>query len=220
MAEQKTKAYAVTENYENNGGIIYAKNSVTARRIGVNEYADGEFSDVTCRRAPWADIYHGKELPAGIMINEGWHFECSGCGITIDHDYLWETDRHHEDVIGHQNSLIYCDAVCEASYNLERAKCQKSEKRWMRRFSKIVKSRFPDSNPIHTHAYARLNKNGFAIIQEIEVEFDFPDRKFRLASLSWRKRDMYKNPFPKPQYRCSYGDVDAFERYAKATRNA
>lgn len=46
------KAYSVTEEYENTGGIIFAEHNIVARRIGASEYADGDFHAVTCRRAP------------------------------------------------------------------------------------------------------------------------------------------------------------------------
>ena len=55
----KMKAYAVTEEDENTGGIIYAEHNIVARRLGANEYADGEIAYVSCRRAPWADEYYG-----------------------------------------------------------------------------------------------------------------------------------------------------------------
>jgi hypothetical protein len=45
------KAFAVTEHDENTGAVIFAKHDIVARRIGADEYADGELSYVSCRRA-------------------------------------------------------------------------------------------------------------------------------------------------------------------------
>lgn len=115
------KAYAVLEEYENTGSVIYASSAVAARRIGANEHADGDFSAVSCKRAPWADKYRDEGLPISVMVENGWHFDCMSCGRRIDSDYLWETDRLPEDIVGHQYSSAYCDAVCEAREMLARA---------------------------------------------------------------------------------------------------
>lgn len=213
-ADCPPKAFAVLEEDENTGGIVYAKSAVAARRLGADEYADGDFSAVSCRRAPWADDYHDKPLPVSIMVEAGWHFECGGCGCRIDEDYLYDTGRMPEDVVGVQHSAVYCDAVCEATYALHRAKCKRLETRWLRRFAKIVKARFPDAKPKHAHAYARSRADGRLQIAQVSVEFDFPGRKYAMAQLAWREKTCWEKTYPKPAFTCSAGDKGAFEKYA------
>jgi len=208
------KAYAVLEEFENTGGIVYAKSAIEARRIGANEYADGDFSAVSCKRAPWADRYIGKGLPIHIMVENGWHFDCQGCGRRIDSDYLWETDRQPEDIVGHQHSACYCDAVCEARETLDRAERKRLENRWLRRFAKIVKRRFPDAAPTHRHAYCERDANGRLRIGQVSVEFDFPGRQYSLAQLRWDRDSSWKADSRKPSWSCSSGDREAFEAYA------
>ena len=215
----QAKAYAVTEEDEGTGGIIYAKHNIVARRIGANEYAGGEFAYVSCHRAPWADAYADVVLPVSVMIENGWHFECSGCGRRIDNDYLWETDRLPEDVIGHQHSAAYCDAVCEARDALDKAQRKRLETRWLRRFAKIVKRRFPDAEPQHAHAYTSRSADGRLSIQQVAVEFDFPGREHGMARLQWRRKDSWEKTQKKPHYTCSAGDKEAFETYAAACKN-
>lgn len=210
------KAFAVLEEYENTGGIIWAKTAVEARRIGADEYADGEFSNVSCRRAPWADPYFGKDLPISEMVAHGWNFECSGCGVRIDSDLLWERDLEYEDIIGHQHSLCFCTAVCEARYNLERAECKRVQTRWLRRFTKIVQRRFPDAKPEHNHAYA-TRRNGVVRLEQVSVAFDFPGREYGLAQLRWDRNSSWQAERKKPYYTCSNGDKAAFETYAAQT---
>src|SRR5687767_14229018 len=41
------RAYAVTEEDEGTGGIIFARHAIVARRAGANEYNGGEFHGVT-----------------------------------------------------------------------------------------------------------------------------------------------------------------------------
>jgi len=211
-------AFAVLEEDENTGGIIYATSAVAARRLGANEYADGDFSYVRCSRAKWADNYFGKALPVSLMIEHGWHFECGGCGRRVDSDMLWERQLEPEDVIGHQHSIVYCDARCEAHGALDRAERDHLQKRWLRRFAKIVKRRFPDADPVHCHAYASRSANRYRLDQ-VTVEFDFPGREYGMATLSWRRPASYeKLKKRKPTWSCSNGDREAFETYAAATR--
>lgn len=210
------KAFAVTEEDEGAGGIIYAKHNIVARRVGANEYAGGEIAYVSCRRAPWADKYAETALPVSVMIENGWHFECAGCGRKIDSDFLWETDRLPEDVIGHQHSAAYCDAVCEAHDALDKAQRKKLETRWLRRFTKIVKRRFPDLHPYHAYAYASRRPDGQLSLRQVAVEFDFPGREHSMARLQWRKKDSWEKTQKKPHYTCSAGDKEAFETYAAA----
>ncbi|AOR78629.1 hypothetical protein BES08_10820 [Novosphingobium resinovorum] len=220
-------AYAVLEEGESTGGVIYARSAIAARREGANEYADGDFSYVTCHRAPWADAYHGKALDVGLMILHGWHFECSGCGGRIDEDMLDEKQIEPDDVIGHQHSAAYCDARCEAGAALEKAQAEHVQKRWLRRFAKIVKRRFPDAVPELKHAYAIL-RDGRHVIEQVTVSFDFPGRQHWPAELTWRRRRDYaggyrrRAPQPhasnKPTWQCASGDREAFEAYAAATK--
>lgn len=210
----KMKAYAVTEEDENTGGIIYAEHNIVARRLGANEYGDGDISYVSCRRAPWADEYYGTGLPISVMVDNGWHFECCGCGQRIDYD----STEYSEDIIGTQHSLVFCDSVCEAYYNLDRAKCKKLETRWVRRFIKIVKRYFPDAQPEYRHAYASRDKDGRYTIRQVSVQFDFPGRKHGMAELSWREKSSWEKEYPKPHFTCSNGDKDAFEAWAVEQR--
>ncbi len=212
-------AYAVLEQNENTGGIIYAQHSVTARRIGANEYANGEFSYVTCTRAPWADPYFDTTLPVSVMILHGWHFECAGCGRRVDEDMIYDRQIHPDDVVGHQHSMVFCDARCEAALALERANCEHLKKRWLRRFAKFAKRRFPASQPVEAHAYASCY-DGKCRIQEVAVEIDFPGRSGALAQLSWRRQSrMRGDPYPKPIWLCSAVDRDVFQAYARSTKS-
>lgn len=106
------EAYAVTENDEGTGAIYFARHAVVARRMGANEYTNGDFSYVTCRRAPWADAYVDKPLPAKVMVDHGWHFECHGCGKRIDDDMPYEHGMPIEGIIGSQHSAVYCCGKC------------------------------------------------------------------------------------------------------------
>lgn len=225
--EKPMLAYAVLEENESTGGMIYARSAVAARRLGANEYADGDFSYVTCHRAPWADSYSEKPIPVGLMILHGWHFECSHCGGRIDEDMLDDKQIEPDDVIGVEHSAAYCDARCEAGAALTKAQAEHVQKRWLRRFARIVKRRFPDAVPVLKHAYASL-RDGRHVIQEVTVAFDFPGQQHWPAELTWRRKSDYNGSYrhrgvppyrsTKPTYQCAAGDREAFEAYAAATK--
>ena len=165
-------AYSVTEEFESTGGIVFAKSAIAARRIGAGRYADGEFENVACRRAPYADEYAESGIvPASRLIAEGWHFECSGCGRTIDNDYLWENDIEPDDVVGTQDSSVYCNELCQAHDALERAERKVFDRRWTRRLTKFIKARFPEAEIIQDSQFRRPH-----------VYAERRNRRFRLAS--------------------------------------
>ncbi len=101
------RAYAVLEDSESTGGIVFARSNVEARRIGAAIYHDGEFSGRHCNRVPWADAYEPEgNVPASVCIDNGWHFECCGCGANIDSDWLYDNDLTIEGVIDRLPSYI------------------------------------------------------------------------------------------------------------------
>jgi hypothetical protein len=224
----KLKAFAVLEDYENTGGIVFSTTAVAARRQGANEYADGDFTAVSCRRAPWADRYaETGAVPVSHMVLHGWHFECAGCGVRIDSDLLWERNLEEEDIQGTQHSLAFCTRLCEARHNLERAEAKHRETRWIRRFKKIVKRRFPDAEIIENddrfcrpHAYATTRGTGIWRVEQVIVSFRWPGQQWGPASLridtttEWPRNAPSVTKRGKPHWTCASGDREAFEAYA------
>ena len=86
-SKKPVRAYVVLENDERSGAIYFARHAITARKAGANEYGDGELSYVTCNRAPYADQFAETGMvPASVLVENGWHFECGSCGHRIDDD--------------------------------------------------------------------------------------------------------------------------------------
>lgn len=222
-AEKPLLAYAVTENNEGTGGIVFARHAVVARREGADQYGDGEFDYVSCRRAPWADHCAADHIvPVSLMVEHGWHFECGGCGCRIDSDIFWDRDVLPEDIIGTQHSTAYCTPLCEARHNLERAEAKHVETRWIRRFKKIVKRRFPEAEIIENddrfcrpHAYSAF-RHGKRRVEQVIVSFRVPGLTVGPANL---RIDTTGSKRGKPHWTCCNGDRDAFEAYAAATRS-
>jgi len=227
---KRPKAYAVLEEYENTGGIVFAHHAVTARRMGANEYADGEFGAVSCRRAPWADKYAESGcVPASDMIHQGWHFECCGCGVRIDYDLGNDDDRYAEwtpdDVIGYQHSEVFCMQSCEDAHMAEQAERKRVCERAIDRFRNAILHRFPDAAFISDdryrgmpHAWAsRRHPDRHWRIEQCVVPFTLPDfeAKYGPISLDYHSSSSWPKD-RKPHYTCAGGDKDAFEAYVKA----
>lgn len=208
------KAFAVLVDYENTGGIVFAKSNVVARRLGANQYADGEFSHVSCRRAPYADDYAERPMPAWLMVAHGWRFDCSACGVRIDEDCIEEAGLEIGGVIGHQNGHIYCDSVCEAAHEMERAGSKYRAARWYRRFERIILRKFPRAEIVRGGRFFTRNYHSHLVAgkhrtQQIIVSFDFEGRKYAYASLRYDRGKGIR-------FECSAGDRATFEDWVKA----
>ncbi len=81
------KAYVVTEPADYGSVVVFANQSVVARRIGANEL-DIEFEGVdTCRRITEFDRYSpGPVPPKNLVMDHGWSQFCSDCERLVSAD--------------------------------------------------------------------------------------------------------------------------------------
>lgn len=211
------KAYSVLEEMENTGGIVFAHHAVTARRIGADQYADGEFGYVSCRRAKWADQYADTGIiPASAMVWAGWHFECHYCGDRIDADHepyrTWTPDS----IVGHGKGPVYCDRSCEKSAAREHTFAERLKTRTVAHYAKRLARRLPgiEVRPLGhitraSHVYVQGGR-----IKQVVIDFDWPGQKIGPASFRWDGRTSGSNGIT-----CCFGDKDAFEAYARSGDN-
>jgi hypothetical protein len=225
------RAFAVTEHDENTGGVYFARHDIVAKKAGAAEVADGDISAVSCRRAPWADAYAGKAVPVRLMIANGWHFECTGCGARIDEYWLEENHLPVDGVIGTQWSAVYCCSRClRKRLSLSRRR-KAEEARAIDAFKAIVRRRLPAAvfldgpEPCfwrhRVYVTRDFNAGGGWHWEDVVVAFKLPGLEhpatFEL-SRSWRG---YGNPAIGPLqavYKCAVADKAAFEAYAAATK--
>lgn len=228
MTVRKMKAYAVLETCENTGGIVFARHAVTARRHGSCQYSDGDFQSVSCRRAPWADWCADSGIvPASLMIDHGWHFECSGCGSTVDRDYLDENSLSLEDVIGIQDSQVFCCPACKLAHDELDAKKKAFGASFLHVLRDVVRKRFgnvhfcegTDFN--RPHAYVWGDEANSLRIHTARLSFYFPGMKVAPATISFdssERSNRERFAPPRPVYTCLPDDRDAFEAFAAATK--
>ena len=80
MSQKKLKAFQVSDEWGDQGGVIvFAKHNVVARREGADELGI-EFSHASCRRAHWADAdrcarhYFSDKVNRGLDWSHDWYF--------------------------------------------------------------------------------------------------------------------------------------------------
>lgn len=125
-AEKALKAYSVQD--EEHGVVVFATSGIAARRMGANEL-NTEFECIeSCRRLPWADEYASAgTVPPLVLIDHGWWFECSHCGVKVcsdsgDYDKDSDKDIPHEPIA--DGDAVYCKPSCRDAVLKERAECK------------------------------------------------------------------------------------------------
>ncbi|SEQ71673.1 hypothetical protein SAMN05216548_10740 [Faunimonas pinastri] len=220
------KAFACTEDDESTGAVLFATHDIAAKRWAANEYADGDITRIQCRRAKWADHLVGSAVPASLMIEHGWHFECSGCGARIDLSELDEKGLTVAGVIGMQDDLVFCGPECALWYRSRRATAKRLEAEaimWLRGIAlrSIGTVEFVTGFG-QEHAYAS-ERGGRWTIEQAFVSFRFDGMEIGTASLRYHGPRWCGAHGPtRPEWSCCAGDKEAFEAFAKArqTREA
>jgi hypothetical protein len=223
-ASNEFKAYSVLEECENTGGIVFAKHAITARKDGASLYNGGEFYGMSCRRAHWADKYASEgTVPAKLMIEHGWHFECSGCSQRIDEHWLDDKGLPLDGVIGEQNGPVFCCRRCEVRHDKREKRREEQQAAAIKMLRRMVLKRFPNVafvvGRFNEHAFCTEHKGAWVIEQAV-VSFDFPGMKYGPACLRLDRGAAYFERIGPvmPEYSCCYGDRGAFNAFVEAAR--
>lgn len=208
------KAYAVLEDCENTGGIIWAKSNVEARRLGASAFHDGEFSGLTCRRAPWADKYFEmRSVPYLVMIENGWWFSCVHCEQIINSDLEGTDDDDNtitldpvEDAHG-----MFCTPACRDDYLQEKAERRMWEQWTVDLLTAMLLKAIPTARVTDDLPYVfAMKRNGLWNAEEATICFNFPGQKIAPAQFKFRREH------PKPHASVCAGDLPAFEAWRAA----
>lgn len=120
------KAFVVSEPDEDRATVVWARNSVEARRLGHYQDDIGTSADETelhVRRAPEFDQLN-PHLPFRIQqLQAGWWFECWHCERRINVDDFIEVEDEHAPDGGYEYPFepvddgrgIYCNGWCAAA---------------------------------------------------------------------------------------------------------
>lgn len=211
------KAFLVTEAEENTGGVIFAERAIDARKIGASEWNDGELGGMHVHRVAEFDQFYGKGVPARLLVERGWWFECCGCGMTIRDDTLEEAGLVVGGVTGTECSRIYCHAECEAKARAREVREKDAGRAFLDKLRDIVRCRFGDvtfvEGPFREHAYV-TEQNGILNVGQGVVSFVFPGMTHGEASLRYDWGYGQALGPVLPEYSVPRGDLEAFEAWA------
>ena len=198
------KAFIVQEDYENTGGVIFAKHAIVARRLGANEYNDGEFGGMTCRRAPGLDKYAPGPVPWVELFNMGWWIDCHGCGQRIAEDETDDNDDPVEFNITEVGTAVYCTPECRAEKLANDALDEKIGAAAVAQMAERILEAMPGAVITGlAHVYIPQGELPRAP-KQVWVDFTFPGQRIGPA------RFRYDKVGEKPHFTCCRGDHAAF----------
>lgn len=157
--------------------IIFARTNAAARRLGANEMAI-DFDEVDyCRRARQYDQYAPGPVPQLVLIDNGWWFECHGCGRKISAD-PWDKGEievgpeHAVEAPGHG---LYCSEVCKAESDQQKAECKAVEAAGIAAMVRYLMSGTPIARVEKTHGYASYSsRRGRIELHQVVIDFSLP----------------------------------------------
>lgn len=207
-------AYAVQEEDEGTGGIVFARSGIAARRDGAAEFNGGEFGGLTCRRAPWADEFAPGPVPLIVMARNGWWHECPGCGARVGQGYDNEK-RDRFDMVEVANGL-YCRPTCRVRHLDREARNTIADAMEIHGLRHALWLHAPGvtltehSYVRHTVDFAKGEADGYAAAW---VGFTFP------GAISNTGRFGYDKPGEKPHVTVLASDKAAWDVWRESTKS-
>lgn len=110
------RAYIVTENDENTGDVIFAKDKRTALRIGANAYGDGEIEYVTATRAKALDRHEGQRHPGPRLDRGRVAFRVPRLLDADRRGQFYDARRPVSGVVGIEGRAVYCCHTCRMDH--------------------------------------------------------------------------------------------------------
>lgn len=227
MADRALKAYAVQEETEGTGGIVFAERSVVARRLGAADFNGGEFGGLTCRRIPWADKYAPGPVPFAVQFAHGWWVECYGCGIRIAEDGTYDAEDNEvlfdpADFIEIGGDVFHSKA-CYERHVASRARIQAKQREMIDLLRAHLLEKLPGVtfNPNDgDHAYV-TEEGGHLIVRQVWVAFRFPGCVIGAAQYRLDKPQYYSparfSP-PRPEVTVCHGDLAAWNAWRESVK--
>lgn len=213
-------AYSVLETDEYTGGIVFSKDKRSATRIGANLYAHGEPEYIETTRRKDLDKYELTGVPAWLLVSQGWHFECHGCGRRIDCDALYDDGMSYTNVVGLESGAVYCCHACRMESLADKAAINAYGEAFLEMLRDLVRARFPKTEwnfgSHKHHVFARKYEDRIVVVQA-RVSFEFPGMKFGPAWLDYYHKGQHGSDIigpVRPEVMCCRGDQEAFEAYA------
>lgn len=219
-------AYSAMETDEFTGGIVFAKSNIAARKIGANLWNHDELGGMQVSRRKDLDKYEATGVPAWLLVSQGWHFECHGCGVRIDDASFYDEGLPVTGVVGYESGSVYCCHACRMTDQAREAACEAFGAAFIEMLKDVVRNRFPDIE----HAFGEHRQHVYVpryydplVVVEVSVHFSFPGMKIGPASLRYRHASLINGPMigpVRPEFFCCNGDREAFEEMVNSEAGA
>lgn len=219
-------AYVVMEMDERTGGVVFAKDKRTARRIGANEWADGDIGYVEVTRRADLDRYEASGVPARLLVGEGWHFECCGCGMRIDDITFEDEGLPVSGIVGNESGAVYCCHTCRMRALGRDAQMMAMRDAFLDMLRDEVRKRFGEVDFVlggtwQNYVYICRSYDPL-VVSEASVAFNFPGQQIAPATIVYRHptrpsgADMIGPA--ECRFRCCNGDREAFEAWVASNK--
>lgn len=195
----KLKAYAVHDNHEGYGTVVFSTNGAAARRNGASDLGC-EWEDIeSCRRTPQFDQYAPGPVPPLMLIEDGWWFECSHCGRRVSSDMADELESEGLDPDNFEprpagKRGVYCSEGCECRNHLNKS----YEEEATDALRQVFEAKFPGAEIL----FIRATTDGPKLTVYSTVTFRFPGSAY---PVSWEFGDEF--------CRVQQCDVEAFNAW-------
>ncbi len=186
MIDSKAARLAFYVENEDEANIVFAASEAELEESGEWE---------TIRREPGYDCYSEMPfVPAGLLVQNGWWFECWECTTRVDDDrWDYELDEPLEPV--YRGRAVFCSSSCEHTY-LEDMRFRKEKKDQGLQY---LEKKFPGIT-IKGTFFTNLCEN---------VSFNFPGGKY---VAEWERSDKGEFVSIRPE------DLEAWNAYAERVK--
>lgn len=179
MADRVLKAYEVRDDGEGYCIITFATNSATARREGASELGTDWDGIESCTRKPEFDSYAPGPVPAMVLIEHGWWFECQHCNQRVSSDMADELEDDGLDPADFvpqpagQHGL-FCSAACAAESMAEKLLIEAAGSNLI----EVFEAKFPTAEILESRAYGPRLETSDGRGRKNWVSFKFPGAQY------------------------------------------
>lgn len=244
MTTDSLKCFVISDDDPEQTRVMFVKSSIEAKRWWSNHFWNGdEIAGISARRKPEWDQFATTGVPALAMIDDGWWFECHGCGTRISDEFIGTRDRLHrgwedyqldreygEDLtipvmepVEASGQRVWCCQQCRDDDEAERALIKNYGERVKVWLMRAFMRRYPELCPAEglgdgysnprSHVYIARRK-GRLTVEQVIIHFSWPTAKIGLGTYRIDQQWHYGEGKPRrAELYVAGGDKAAFEAF-------
>ena len=164
------KAYMCRSDAYEACDIIFAETRGKASWQFIRHWCEGDFVDQTARRAPAYDKYGSMgNIPASVLVWDGWYFECHHCGESISEGTLDDLGMTPDSVIGTVNGAVYCSEQCRLGREIQKEHISRIENQVLRNLTWRLEDKFGVDNVTEVKHHTYIRDDGKIVEAYVDV---------------------------------------------------